>query len=43
MAISLVSGVHRTDPVEDFAAPAQAGIFGMIHKATQDDGSRAIQ
>jgi lysozyme len=35
----LFSDVHRTDPIGDFAALAQAGIYGLIHKATQGAGS----
>jgi lysozyme len=34
----LVSDVHRTDPIGDFRAMAQAGIYGLIHKATQGIG-----
>jgi lysozyme len=34
----LVSDAHKTDPVADFRALAQAGIWGMIHKATQGLG-----
>ncbi len=30
--------VHRTDPVADYHALAQAGIWGLIHKATQGLG-----
>jgi hypothetical protein len=33
-----VSDVHRTDPVGDFSAMAQAGIWGLIHEATQGLG-----
>jgi lysozyme len=33
-----VSDAHKTDPVADFAALAQAGIWGLIHKATQGIG-----
>jgi len=34
----MVSDVHRTDPVADFAVLKQAGIWGLIHKATQGIG-----
>ena len=34
----LYSDVHKTDPVADFTAMAQAGIWGLIHKATQGLG-----
>jgi len=34
----LFAEVHRTDPVADFLALVQAGIWGMIHKATQGVG-----
>ena len=34
----LYSDVHKTDPVSDFTAMAQAGIWGLIHKATQGLG-----
>ena len=30
--------VHRTDPVADYKALGQAGIWGLIHKATQGIG-----
>lgn len=30
--------VHRTDPVADYKGLAQAGIWGLIHKATQGVG-----
>lgn len=30
--------VHRTDPVADYRALGQAGIWGLIHKATQGLG-----
>lgn len=32
------SDVHRTEPAADFRALAQAGIWGLIHKATQGAG-----
>jgi lysozyme len=32
------SDVHKTDPLADFNALANAGIWGMIHKATQGLG-----
>jgi GH25 family lysozyme M1 (1,4-beta-N-acetylmuramidase) len=35
----LYSDVHKTDPVSDFTALAQANIWGMIHKATQGAGN----
>lgn len=34
----LYSDVRHTDPISDFTALAQAGIWGMIHKATQGVG-----
>lgn len=34
----LVSDVHKTDPIADFRALAQAGIWGLIHKTTQGLG-----
>lgn len=34
----LFAEVHRTDPVADFRALGQAGIWGVIHKATQGAG-----
>jgi lysozyme len=32
------SDVHKTDPIADFAALAAAGVWGLIHKATQGVG-----
>lgn len=32
------SDVHKTDPMADFKALANAGIWGLIHKATQGAG-----
>ena len=34
----LYSDVHKTDPISDFTAMAQDGIWGLIHKATQGVG-----
>jgi GH25 family lysozyme M1 (1,4-beta-N-acetylmuramidase) len=34
----LASDAHHTDPVADFRALAQPGIWGIIHKATQGIG-----
>jgi lysozyme len=34
----LYSDVHKTDPIADFSALAAAGIYGLIHKATQGLG-----
>jgi hypothetical protein len=34
----LFAEVHRTDPVADYRALAQAGIWGLIRKATQGLG-----
>jgi lysozyme len=34
----MYSDAHHTDPVADFRAMASAGIWGMIHKATQGIG-----
>lgn len=43
----LNSDAHKTDPIADFSAMAQAGIYGMIHKATQglgvNDGAYAAR
>jgi lysozyme len=34
----MVADAHKTDPVGDFSALKQAGIWGLIHKATQGLG-----